>query len=328
MKKSITLLLISIVSAIMITGCGKQEKAVEKTANPAVADTVEDAKSEEVNTQSVEETDENKTKVVHTDKGDVEIPVNATRIVIQSYVGDLLAFRVLPIGGDMDPKLFDDLLDNSEYKQIENFDPETVMALEPDLIIIQGKSESADYDKLSLIAPTIALNDLDMTTEERVLYLGELLGKEKEAQETIDSYINLAKENKQKLIAAGIENKTITVIEEPYIFGEKYGRGADVVYNFLGFTAPDKLQKEFDTGNFYAEVSMEVLHEYCGDYILRSIYEGAEDLSDNQVWNNIDAVKNGNVIEIDFNQFYARDIYVMSKQMNFITEALLATVNE
>lgn len=275
--------------------------------------------SEDVQTKSGE------TRIIDTEDGQVEIPVNPARVVIQSYVGDLLAMGVTPVAGDMDPVLFDGLPEGAAYTFLDNYEPETIMDLEPDLIIILKRSTNTDYDKLSLIAPTIKMADLEMSTEERVNYLGELLGKEEAAKKAIEDYLQLADENKQKLINAGITDKEITVIEGPYIFGEKYGRGSDVVYNFLGFRAPEKLQKEFDAGNYYLEASMEVLHEYCGDYILRSVYDGSEDLTADVVWNNIDAVKNGHVIEIDFNQFFARDIYVMSKQITYITEAILET---
>jgi iron complex transport system substrate-binding protein len=327
MKKLFSTTAMFIVSLALIAGCGQSNNdLVNIEENKTLTQETTTQNSE--NTKPSEETKAKETKVVKTEKGDVEIPVNPTRVVIQSYVGDVLSLGVKPVGGDMEPTLFDSLLENFDYQKLDNFDPENVMALEPDLIILQEGSKNADYDALSQIAPTIILKDIEMTTEERVLYLGEILGKQEEAKKAIDTYTNLANENKQKLIAAGIENKTITIMEGSYLFGSKYGRGADVAYNYLGFTAPDKLQKEFDAGNLYMEVSMEVLNEYCGDYILVSVYEGAEDWSDNEVWNNIEAVKNKNVIEIDFNQFYARDIYVMSKQMNYITEALLSTVNK
>ncbi len=316
------LTMIAMLSLFLLAGCGRNDTAA---TNSDTGKTLKENSTEidTGNTQSQTETE--KTRIIKTEQGDVEIPANPVRIVIQSYVGDLLSMGVKPIGGDMDPALFDGLLDGTDYKRLENFEPETIMGLEPDLIIVLQSYKEVDYDKLSLIAPTVKVDDLVMTTEERVNYLGELVGKEKEAKEATLAYFQLADENKQKLMDAGITDKEITVIEGPYIFGEKYGRGSDVVYNFLGFKAPEKLQKEFDAGNYYIETSMEVLHEYCGDYILRSVYDGAEDLSANVVWNNIDAVKNGNVIEIDFNQFFARDIYVMSKQITYITEALLET---
>jgi iron complex transport system substrate-binding protein len=267
------------------------------------------------------------TRTVTTLKGDIEIPVNPKRIVIQAYAGDLLAMGVKPIAGDISQELFDELLKDEVYTQLADFEAETVMALDPDLIIIMEGYKSGDYDKLSKIAPTVLVDDMTMSTEERVAYMGQIVGKEEAAQQAVGRYQQLAEDSKKRLVEAGITGKTMTVMEGTYLFGEKYGRGADVVYNYLGFTAPEKLQKVFDTGERYTEVSMEVMPEYCGDYILRSVYEGAEDLSDDSIWQSMEAVKNGHVIEIDFEQFFARDIYVMSKQISYITEALLETVS-
>ncbi|MNW00779.1 hypothetical protein D3C71_1963180 [compost metagenome] len=49
------------------------------------------------------------------------------------------------------------------------------------------------------------------------------------------------------------------------------------------------------------------------------------DLSDNTIWNNIPAVKEGRLIEISFGLSYYNDIYSLDKQLDFIVESLLAT---
>lgn len=72
-----------------------------------------------------------------------------------------------------------------------------------------------------------------------------------------------------------------------------------------------------------SNISMEVLPEYIGDYVFRSVYEGADNLTDNPIWSSIPAIKEGRLIEIDFDFFYYSDIYSINKQLDFVVEKLL-----
>jgi len=74
------------------------------------------------------------------------------------------------------------------------------------------------------------------------------------------------------------------------------------------------------------DVSYEVLPHYAGDYVFRSAFEGMRDLSDNPVWNNIPAVKEGRLIDMSFGLFFYNDIYSLDKQLDFVVESLLKTV--
>lgn len=73
---------------------------------------------------------------------------------------------------------------------------------------------------------------------------------------------------------------------------------------------------------------MEVLPEYIGDYVVRSSYEGMDDLTVNPIWNSIPAVKEGRMIELSFNLSYYSDIYSLDEQLDFIVEQLLATATK
>ncbi|KAA2283246.1 AraC family transcriptional regulator, partial [Clostridioides difficile] len=60
-------------------------------------------------------------------------------------------------------------------------------------------------------------------------------------------------------------------------------------------------------------------------YIFRSSFEGMVDLSDNSIWNNIPAVKEGRLIDMSFGLFFYNDIYSLDKQLDFIVDNLLKT---
>lgn len=317
---------------IAFTGCQKADKDKSpsstdtETAAASYADSQDSSASDNINSEAevTSNRTDTATQTISTIMGEVIVPLNPTRIVALGNPGDLVAMGVNPIAGDNETRLFDGILTDETYTYITSDDYEGIMALEPDLILIASTPEQADYEKLTAIAPTVTTEAYVVSLSDRITFVGKVIGKEAEAEKALSDFETQAEAYKNQLINAGIENKTITVMEGNYLFGDKYGRGADIVYNYLGFKAPDKLQELFDNGDMYLDVSMELLPEYSGDYILNSVWDGSEDLSQNAVWNSIPAVKNNHVINIDFSDYFSRDLYTSGKQMKLLVEALLA----
>ncbi len=307
---------------VTFTACQKTDKEnTEPSGN--IAETNDSANGQAA-ASNPNNTSDASTHTVSTIMGDVEVPVNPVRIVALGNPGDLVSMGVKPIAGDNEVDLFDGLLTADTYTKITSEDYEGIMALEPDLILIADTPKKEEYKKLTAIAPTVATEAYTKSLSERIIFTGKVIGKEADAKKALSEFETQAETYKAQLKNVGIDNKTITVMEGTYLFGDKYGRGADIVYNYLGFKAPDKLQEVFQKGDKYLEISMEVLPEYCGDYILNSVWDGSEDLSKNAVWNSIPAVKNGHVINIDFSNYFSRDLYTSGKQMKLLVEALLA----
>ncbi|MGW9124536.1 helix-turn-helix domain-containing protein [Paenibacillus chitinolyticus] len=272
------------------------------------------------------------TKMISTAKGDVEIPVNPKRVVVLYLLGDVLAFDVMPVGisdvykGAAFEKELSGVRSLGEWFKPS---PEAVLALEPDLIIVPSEET---YGMLNKIAPTVYIPYEQMTTAERLNKLAEALGKEKESAKLLDNFHKKVEISKQKLKQAGIYDKTVTIMEGgkgsmAVISSRNYGRGSQVIYEYLGMKAPAVLQRDIDAGSKAASsknVSLEVLHQYSGDYVFRSAYEGMVDLSQNPAWKQIPAVKEGRLIEISFGLSYYNDIYSLDKQLDFVMDSLLA----
>lgn len=307
---------------VLFTACQKADK--DGTQPSTDTSTSNDSANDTQTASDTNTTAEEGTRTIQTIMGDVAVPLNPSRIVALGNPGDLVSMGVIPIAGDNKAELFDGILTDDNYTYITNEDYEGIIALEPDLILIASTPKKEEYEKLTAIAPTVATEAYTKSLSDRITFIGNVIGKEAEAKKALSDFETQAEAYKTQLIKAGIENKTITVMEGTYLFGDKYGRGADIVYNYLGFKAPDKLQEVFSKGNMYHEISMEVLPEYCGDYILNSVWDGSEDLSQNAVWNSIPAVKEGHVISIDFSDYFSRDLYTSGKQMKQLAEALLA----
>lgn len=270
-------------------------------------------------------------KTVTTIKGDIEVPVNPQRVVVLYLMGDLLALGVNPVGISSieEGAAFASELEGATSLGAFKPDPEAVTALNPDLIIVTNEEI---YEGLKMIAPTVYI-PYDLPVEERMNLLGEILGKEGQAQEMLDNLHKKVEQSKEKLEQAGILDKTVTIMESnkgsmAVMTGLGYGRGSQIIYQYLGMKAPEVLQREIENARNDAtskDVSYEVLPEYVGDYIFRSSFEGMVDLSDNSIWNNIPAVKEGRLIDMSFGLFFYNDIYSLDKQLDFIVDNLLKT---
>lgn len=274
---------------------------------------------------------DNETRTVSTIKGDVIVPANPKRVVVLYLQGDVVALGVKPIATS-------DVYDGAAYKsELEGVNslgtwfepnPEAVIDLDPDLIIVPSEET---YNTLKNIAPTVYIPYEKMTTEERLHSIASIFGKEKEAEVLINNLNSKVEESKKTLADAGILDKTISIIEGGLkgmvvVESKQFGRGSQAVYEYLEMKAPKVVQDKIDvvSDEDGSTISMEVLPEYIGDYVFRSVYEGADVLTDNPIWSSIPAVKEGRLIEIDFDFFYYSDIYSINKQLDFVVDKLLS----
>ncbi|MGG4144417.1 helix-turn-helix domain-containing protein [Paenibacillus algorifonticola] len=270
------------------------------------------------------------TRIISTEKGDVEVPAEPKRVVVLYMLGDVVAMGVKPVG-------VSDVYEGAAFEQelagIQTLgkwfepNPEAVLALDPDLIITPSEET---YNMLRDIAPTVFIQPFnDKTTESRMNMLGKVFNKEQEVKTLLENFDKKVEESKEKLKAAGVYDKTVSIIEGgkkemSVVASKQFGRGSQIIYEYLGMKAPKVIQDIIDSGKGDNQVvSMEVLPEYMGDYIFRSSYSGMDDLSENTIWNSIPAVKESRYVEIEFGLAYYSDIYSMNKQLDFIVEKLL-----
>lgn len=280
---------------------------------------------------SSQETGTAGTRTVTTITGEVEVPENPQRVVVQYLMGDVVTLGITPVGvSDVyDGAAFADLVSKSTgLGWFPEWEEESIMALDPDLILVIDEDSVEKYSK---IAPTVLVPYGEITQDERVTFLGEVLNRQEEAKEAIQAYAVNLQEAKDKLQAAGFGQYTVSVFEggadaAMSVKGDQYGTGS-ILYKELGLGAPKGVQENIiDKDSGGEQVSFEVLAEYTGDFIIRNTYEGMADLSEDAVWNSLPAVANGRVIGIEFGLSYYPDIYSAKVQMDFVTESLLALV--
>ncbi len=340
MQNSMRKIIILIVAMTMIfglTACASKENS-QGDNSPATPSKSLDNESEssEVSedTEASEATDDTKVtedaeavKTIATLKGDITIPANPKRIVVAFFQGDFLALGIKPVGTTFnDDAIFEEELSDITVIDAWGLDPELVMSLDPDLIIWNNADE---YDTLSKIAPTLIMDYYAMDYTQRLTFFGQVTGKEEKAQELVDAFTVKIEEGKTKLTAANKLDKTVILLENQQegslrAFGNDYGRGGELIYNKLGFKAPERIMTEVINaeGESFIDISYEALGEYSADYIFSD--ENIKELADNQVFNSLSAVKEGRLIETNSGMFWFADITSLNAQLDFIIDNILA----
>jgi len=290
---------------------------------------------EEGQTSSRDATQAGETVVYKAANGDISIPKNPQRIVVaaSSYVGDFLALGIKPVG------VTSDALGNPFFQgKVEGIadigdgqSVEKVLDLKPDLII--AFTGTKNLEQLSKIAPTVAIAYGKKNYKEELLEFGKMTNKEAEAQAWITAWDKKIAESKSKVEAA-VGGKTVSILNPYakgiYAFGHNYGRGGEIIYGEFKLKAPPIIQKEaIDSGQGWANVSLEQLPEYAGDYIFTCPWSGdsadPEVVDGSAIWKGLPAVKANRVFQLDPKGALYNDPISLEAQLAFITEKLTQT---
>lgn len=264
------------------------------------------------------------TKVVQTDKGEVEIPAHPQRIVSDYYLGEFLAVDTKPVIASpyaLDNPYLADQVEGIEPMNITSAETaqEMIAAAEPDLIVTITE---ADYEKYSKIAPTVYIEDGKRSDEELFRYIAQLVGKEKEADEYLREFHEKVEKTKPEVQQA-VGDKTVSIVEvwpqQIYSMGSHFARGGTILYDLWGLKAPETVQKEMVDGDeAYQVVSLEALPDYTGDYILYGVLSDTDPdfVTDSAIWNNLPAVQAKRVLPYRQVAFMHRDPISLNGQLD------------
>lgn len=318
MKKILLLCLLSL--ALILSACGNT--ATENTNAKASSETTT---TNEENQQNIED-QKSETITYQSESGPIEVPANPQRVIALFYGGSVMALDIDLVGIDswtkMNPRFAEKL---NGVEEVTEDTLEKIIELEPDLII--GLSTIKNIDKLNEIAPTVTYTygKVDYLTQH--LEIAKLVNKEKEAQVWIEDFKKRAQEAGDEIRAKIGEEATVTVIEnfdkQIYVFGDNWGRGTEILYQEMKLNMPDKVKEMALEAGYYA-LSLEVLPEFVGDYLINSKYPDTDNsYSETDTYNNIPAVKNKQVFEINAKEFYFNDPDTLEYQLDFFKEAFL-----
>lgn len=320
------------ISLVLTTGCQKADTTVREVATVTQAAIQEESSSENKDTQ-----EESGTRIVSTVKGDVEVPANPQRVLVDYIVGDVVAMGVKPIALSTldvsgEPSTFESEIKGLAFKnEIEGlkyigwgYDPEAVMALEPDLIILSWSDEG--YEDLSKIAPTVYIPYGEMTTEERVMLVGDALNKEEKAGQVLSDFNAKVEQSAQALKDAGIYDEYVTVAQysggQAWVAGNKHAVGK-LLYDSIGLPILDKVQTDIiDVDKYWGEISLEVFPGYIGDYFIH-LGDYPKDWETNEIIGSVPAMKEGKTFSLDGSLTWYTDIYSASALVDKITSELI-----
>ena len=272
------------------------------------------------NTTNEDKTTENTVTVTDV-RGEVEIPANPKRIVDLSGNSDILSILGYKVVGTANsdaydytkfPSYLEETLKGAEilgYSMQDTMDVEAIMNLNPDLIVISTVQEKM-YDQLSEIAPTVMIQLEALNWKDDVRALGKVFGKEDVANEWIANYEAKAKDAGDKIKAKyGDDTTYLSFLASGGQFFVFDGAGfGDVLYKDMGLAKPEGMPEQTDIS--LPVVTYEGLAAIKADYIFAiATDEDLAQLEANSIWNNLPAVKNGNVVILEsspyFNQGYS-----------------------
>lgn len=295
---------------LIISACGN---ASTENENKSAAGDGDKGKAETITYQS--------------ENGPIEVPADPQRvIVLSSFAGNVMALDVNLVGVDswskMNPRFEGTLKD---VKEVSDEDLEKIIELDPDLII--GLSTIKNVDKLSEIAPTVTYTygKVDYLTQH--LEIGKLLNKEKEAQAWVDDFKKRAHEAGEDIKAKIGPDATVSVIEnfdkQLYVYGDNWGRGTEILYQEMKLPMPEKVKETALKDGYYA-LSLEVLPEFAGDYVIFSKDKDTDNsFQETDTYKNIPAVKNNQVFEVNMKEFYFNDPLTLDFQLDFFIDSFL-----
>ncbi|MBQ4816518.1 iron-hydroxamate ABC transporter substrate-binding protein [Bacillus pumilus] len=265
-------------------------------------------------------------------KGEVKLPKDPKRIVLlaESYYGDLVTLGKTPIATTS--PIFKNPFYKGKTDGVKNLGTnpsvEKVAALKPDMIIAWGEDEK--FDQYKKIATTVAIKYNQYSFKDQLKEFGKMTGTPKKATEWITKWDTKIAELKPKVTKA-VGNKTVSIVSPfdkgIYIFGNTFARGGEIIYDELKLRAPKAVKKDaIDSGVGYANISLEKLPEYAGDFIFTSPWSGSKSKGDqvyeSSIWASLPAVQKKHVFEIDPVGYFFNDPVSLEGQLEFIVDRL------
>ncbi|MYL35197.1 ABC transporter substrate-binding protein [Pontibacillus yanchengensis] len=306
---------------LILSACGGQ------SSEGASSDDNQKENQEESSNSEEKSSDSSETITYESENGPVEVPANPERVVVlSSFAGNLMALDVNLVGIDswskMNPR-WEEELKGVEEVSAENL--EKIIEINPDLII--GLSNTKNVDKLKEIAPTVTFTYGKVDYLQQHIEIGKLVNKEEQAKEWVEDFKERAQATGDKIREKIGEDTTVSVIEkfdkQIYVFGDNWGRGTEILYQEMNLKMPKKV-KEMALEQGYYAISPEVLPEYAGDYMIVSKNEDTDNsFQETETYQNIPAVKNDQVFEVNSKAFYFNDPNTLEYQLDFFKEAFL-----
>ncbi|TKI57776.1 iron-hydroxamate ABC transporter substrate-binding protein [Brevibacillus antibioticus] len=289
---------------LALTACGGGKEAANNTTAPAAAPATT-ASAE----KPADEANKAETRTIKYLDKEYTVPSKTERIVIvgsMESMEDSLVLNVNPVGaisvGGKFPEMFAPITGQATSIG-EKIQPnlETILSLKPDVILGSSKFPPEMAEKLNKIAPTFPVSHISTNWEANLQLLGELTGKQAEAEKALNEYKSGIEAAKAKL-GDSVKDTKVLVIRLRQgnigIYPEKVFFNP-ALYADLGLTAPEEVK----AAKAQEMISMEKFSQINPDYLFiqfspdenKDKPNALEDLQNNPIWKSVNAVKNGKV---------------------------------
>lgn len=297
-----------VVLSVVLAACGGS-KTAENTGASSGTGSEANAAAEQSNDEIV----------IKHKLGETTVKKNPEKVVVFDYgvldTLDQLGVEVAGVPQEGVPSYLEKYND-AKYTNVgglKEADFEKVNAMKPDLIIISGRLQDS-YEELSKIAPTIYMavdtEDYMNSLTSNVKTLGEIFGKEKEAEEALVSIDTSVKALKDKVTAAG-KNALVVLTNEGKLSAYGAGSRFGVIHDVFGFTPADA---NIEVSTHGQSVSFEYVMEKNPDYLFvvdrSAVVAGngeatpAKQVIENDLVKNTNAYKDGHIVYLDPDYWY------------------------
>ncbi|SDJ37857.1 ABC transporter substrate-binding protein [Salimicrobium halophilum] len=285
--------------SMLLAACGSSESEETEASNGSS----DDAETEETSD----------TREVEHSMGTTEIEGTPEKVVtlFQGATDVATAMDVEPAGiveSWVEKPIYEYLRDDLEGTPIvgEETQPnlEEIAELEPDVIIASKTRHEDIYEKLNQIAPTIAIEKL-FEYKNTVEVMGETLGKQEEADQILSDWNERTEDFKQKAAEKMGEEwpMNVAVLNFRSDHARIYFQGfAGQVLNDAGFTRPESHQEDvwgikLSDKESITEMNADVFYVFMDED--EAVQETYNEWTNHPLWQELDAVKNDQVHEVD-----------------------------
>lgn len=319
MNRKISMLLMTVFLVVLLAACGSNQGGSTAGNGGGAAESTGEASTNTAEPATAASAESEELTIKH-QLGEVKVKKNPGNVVVFDYgvleTLDKLGVEVAAVPQGNLPahlKKYEDVKYTNAGTLFEP-DFEKLNALEPGVIFISGRSSEA-YEELNKIAPTIFMgvdtkNYLESFTE-NVKTLGQIFGKEAEAEQELAAISDSIQAVKETAAASGKKGLVILTTGgkvSAYGPGSRFG----LIHDVFGVPAVDDT---IETSTHGQSISFEYVAEKNPDYLFvvdrdavvteeGKQAEPAAKLVENDLVKKTNAYKNGKIIYLDASYWY------------------------
>lgn len=297
MNQSIKLAVI-LVLLTLLAACSGQ--SASEPAEPSTAGTTQETESPTNETPT--------TRTVSHSMGETNVPIDPQRVVVldTGELDSVLALGVTPVGaveafaGAGLPSYLDGMIEGIELVgTIQEPNLETIVQLDPDLIISSKLRHEEIYDELSQIAPTVFAEAVGVVWKENFMLAGNALNKTKETEQIMMDYetrlatfqSTVGNPNDIEVSMVRFTPTQIRIYEKANFIG--------TVLEDTGLSRPPAQTDDV----FMTEANKELITEMEGDIMFVTVYgnpaeTAQEEFRSDPLWQQLEVVQAGEVYEV------------------------------